>query len=222
MLTPQSPLSNMSSDMPLVLPTPLLDVPRTMPTTTTTTPKPDATTLDSYPLEDVDHFTTSLIADCIKRDGQGLCNLFMSKHFDDDHPQNNTIEKLTAILNKGDRMRVFDGHHWVSRLTIVVTEEMLEWFRSNAPTWVASGTDASLLTPKEVSSFVDNIGLSIGLKLPGDGSVYDDEDEMDHQGDADLPKDHLVHKLLIPAICHQPHAKCNSNEDGDRSAQIPI
>jgi hypothetical protein len=133
-------------------------------------------TINAYGRENIDHILNDVnfiqrLKGFLRNGEKGLMTYIKVKHFDPDHPENNTIKKT----NKKDNfIKTYDGSRWTMKLLKPCINNLLERVAHDYNIMLQCDQDGDHLISRYVlDDFMVKVGEVIGVDVTGPDYDYD-------------------------------------------------
>jgi uncharacterized C2H2 Zn-finger protein len=130
-------------------------------------------TINAFGKENIDYIKNdprfpNIFARILNKQGAGLCQYVMYKHFHPEHKENHTVRKMV----KKDRViELFDGENWIPDMQDSALENLLSNIRSDYEHFIEylfNSKDTNTLNATVLDKFMRNIGEAMELDVTGD------------------------------------------------------
>jgi hypothetical protein len=157
-------------------------------------------TINAFGKENIDYLKDdprfpTIFARILNKQGAGLCQYMMYKHFNPEHKENHTVRKMV----KKDRViELFDGENWIPDMQDTALENLLSNIRSDYEEFIDHlfNSDHNTLNTTILDKFMRNIGEAMELDVTGDyfDWSYDMTDDQKNK------TRQMIHELLCTFI----------------------
>jgi hypothetical protein len=130
-------------------------------------------TINAFGKENIDYIKDdprfpNIFTRILNKQGAGLCQYVMYKHFHPEHKENHTVRKMV----KKDRViELFDGENWIPDMQDTALENLLSNIRSDYEHFIEylfNSKETKTLNATVLDKFMRNIGEAMELDVTGD------------------------------------------------------
>jgi predicted RNA-binding Zn-ribbon protein involved in translation (DUF1610 family) len=129
-------------------------------------------TINAFGNENIDYIKNdprfpNIFARILNKQGAGLCQYVMYKHFHPEHKENHTVRKMV----KKDRViEMFDGENWIPDMQDTALDNILTNIKSDYEEFIDHLFDSGnkIINKEILNKFMRNVGEAMELDVTGD------------------------------------------------------